>query len=396
MNIIPLYDLDRSRIVAREECERKRFLNYDFDVYGEPIGLQRKTASLPLLNGIEIHEAAARILGGERLNDVMELMNSRYRGQVDARGVHAHPDVDRLIAEQTHMLEGMLRAFALTWVPRILEEYDVVSIEQPLTWGIAPSLRMRFRFDVVLRRKGDGQLVILDYKSMAYVSDAWSRKLERSRQTHLYIAAAQELYGEKVEMAYVGMVKGIYGMETAKSSPFYQTKIQKSPYLYAYALRGSVGNVYQTEYTNKKGYQKFRTYDEMPMAEWIDWLWKNERETLNNLFTFNPPFAPTQGELDRVKALVIHEELEYLSNITEYRRLLEVAQRSGEPEDFRIAREFLDLTAAPMRDEACVMYGLEHTCQFYGLCHTEGALDTVLEDEEFEKREVHHEITEAA
>jgi hypothetical protein len=50
MMIIPLtYITDRSRIVTREECERKRYLNYDFDINGEPMGIQRRAASLPLL-----------------------------------------------------------------------------------------------------------------------------------------------------------------------------------------------------------------------------------------------------------------------------------------------------------------------------------------------------------
>ena len=393
-----IYLTDRSRIVTREECERKRFLNYDFDINGEPVGVQRRTQSLPLLNGIETHETAARILTCQPLDKIIALMHERYRAQVKARGVSGHPDAEALIREQTNLLEGMLRAFTRVWVPRILDEYDVVTIEQPLDWVLAPGLVQKLRFDVVLRRKGDGQLVILDYKSMAYVSDAWSRKLERSRQTSLYISAAQEHYGEKVEIAYLGMVKGIYGKDTAKSSPFHEQKIQKSPYLYAYALMGDVGNVYQTEYTNKKGFRKIRTYDHMSMAKWIDWLWDNERKTMQEAFTFNPPFSPTPRELERVKQLVIREELKYLEDIRQYKALRARAIEADDPVLLQQAQDFLDFVAAPMRDEACVMYGMEHTCQFYGVCHTEGALESVLEDGEFEPREAHHntELEEAA
>lgn len=383
--------IDRSRIVDREDCERKRYLAFDFDLNGTSTpGLQRKEMSLPLLNGDELHIAHARVLGGQAVETVVAQIIASYRTRVKARGVFGEQNPDHLIAEQSMMLEGMLRAFVYEWLPRILEEYDIVSIEKPQRWEIHPGLLVSFRFDVVLRRKADGQLVILDYKSMPYIKEDWGPRMENSRQTTLYVLAAQEMFGEPVEIAYLGTVKGTWRKDTARSSPFFEQKIQATPYLYAYALKGGAGTVYQTAYTSKKGFQKIRTYEEMPLKEWMDWLWKNERQTVKEQFVFNPPYAQTPVQMERIKRLVVHEELEYLANVEKYHAMRDEALRTGNETLLAKAQEFLDLIAAPMRDESCLKYGLDSKCQFYGLCHNEGSLDNVMYDGEFEPREPHH------
>jgi hypothetical protein len=384
-----IYLTDRSRIVTREKCERERFLNYDFDVFGEPIGIQRKTASLPLLNGIEIHEAHAKVLEGQDIETVVAEMRERYKAVFEERGVYLAEEeaVVHMMNEQLAMLEAMLRAFVRLILPRILAEYEVVNIEKRLDWSLAPGLVQKLRFDTLVRRKADKTLAIIDWKSMKYISDAWEQKLERSRQTSLYTQAAEELYGEPVDIGYVGMVKGAWRKDTAKSSPFYGMKIQSSPYLYAYTLDHEE---FQTAYTNRKGFHKVRTYEEMPIAKWVDYLFEKEPQVVNELFTFIPPFAPTLAERRRVRELVVREELKYIEDIRLYKELKRKADGTGDPLLQQQAKDFLDFVAAPMRDEECFKYGEENRCQFYGVCHTEGALEHVLEDGDFEKREAHH------
>jgi hypothetical protein len=383
--------IDRSRIVDRENCERKRYLAFDFDLNGSTTrGIQRKEMSLPLLNGDELHIAHARVLGGQDIDSVVKQIMTSYESRVKTRGIYGEANPTQLIREQSNLLSAMLIAFAYVWLPRILDEYDVVTIEKPERWEIAPGLMVSFRFDTMLRRKSDGQLVTLDYKSMPYISEGWAQKMERSRQTSLYVAGAQELYGEPVEIAYLGTVKGTWRKDTARSSPFYEQKIQASPYLYAYTLKGGVGDVYQTAYTSKKGFQKVRTYEEMPIREWMDWMWHNERDVVNEQFTFVPPFSQTPQEMARIRALVVHEELEYLENIDRYHAMRDEALKTGNEALLAKAQEFLDLVAAPMRDEHCFIYGMENKCAFYNICHNEGAMENVMDDGEFEAREPHH------
>ena len=402
-----IYLTDRSRIDTREDCERKRYLNYDFDVEGEAIGIQRRSASLPLLNGTEIHEAHARLLanaagfpGAEKwdLESIVEDMKARYRKAVEDRGVYGEVDLEGLIREQTALLEAMLRTFARTWLPRILADYDVVTIEQPMDWEMAPGLVQKLRFDTVLRRKGDGQLVILDYKSMAYISDAWQKKLERATQTSLYITAAEELFGEPVEMAYIGMAKGQWKKETAQAPAWSGEKIQLTPYLYAYANTNEIGTIYRTKYTNAKGFKKIRTYEHMTVAEWVSWLFNNERSLVDELFTFMPPFSPTPAERNRRVELIVREELRYIQQIRDYEAMKREALETGNEALALKAQKYLDFVAAPMRENSCFKYGASHTCPFYDVCFNEGALEYVLEDGAFVKRDPHHstELEEAA
>lgn len=402
-----IYLTDRSRIDTREECGQKRYLNYDMDVDGEPIGIQRKTASLPLLDGSELHETHARLLAhhaglpgyeNETLDAIVNAMRARFAEIVEKRGVHGEDNLPALVREQTALLEALLRAFEREWIPRILADYDVVSIEKPMDWEMHPGLVQKLRFDVVLRRKGDGQLIILDYKSMKYQSDTFDKKLERSTQTSLYITAAEELFGEPVEMAYLGIVKGAWKKDTAKSSPYYGEKIQQTPFLYSWALKGNLGIVWSPEYTQKKGFVRTRVYEHISVKEWIDYLWNNHKSILTESFVWTPPFAPTpQQRAERVE-LIVREELEYIENIRRYEAMRREAVATGNEVLLAKAEKFLRLVAAPKRDNACFKYGEEAACQFYEVCWNEGARDYVLEDGAFEPRVPHHstELEEAA
>lgn len=385
-----IYLTDRSRIVTREECERKRFLNYDYDVEGEPIGIQRRSTSLPLLNGTEIHAAHAKVLAGQDLDSVVAEMRQRYKETVELKGIYVSDDVDHMVREQMAMLEALLRAFTRLVLPRILAEYDIVNIEQSHDWELAPGLVQKLRFDSIVRRKSDKTLTILDWKSMKSISEAWEQKLEHSRQTSLYTQAAEELYGEPVEMMYVGMVKGAWRKDTAKSSPFYNQKIQSTPFLYAYTLDREN---FQTAYTNRKGFQKIRSYEEMPISKWVDYLFEHEPEVVNEQFTVIPGFAPTLRERRRVKELVIREELKFIEDIERYKELKAKAEKTGDSILLQQAEDFLDFVAAPMREENCYKYGSESRCSFWWLCFVEGALQHALVDGEFERREPHHETT---
>ena len=376
-----IYLTDRSRIVTREECERKRFNNYDYPIDGKPTGLQRRQMSLPLLNGEWIHEGHARVLAGQPIEKVVGDIRQAYSADVAAKGVFGEADTDWLIREQTHLVEGMLRGFALVQMPRILDEYEVVSIEESWDWHLAEGLVQKMRMDALLRRRSDKLLHILDYKALAYASEDWRRKQERTRQTSLYTLAVQEHYGEAVGgIMYVASVKGSWKTDNAKLSPFYGQKIQHSPYLYAYQHPQTLDT--QTAWTNRKGFVKFRTYEQMSMEAWVNWLQENEPETLAGQFIFVPPILPTPKELQRVKTLVIREELTYIRRYEHWQNL----QARGLHEE---AQDYLDYVLAPMREEACYKYGGEHVCMFCeGICFNDGA--DPLADGDFEPRIPHH------
>ena len=380
-----LYLIDRSRVEAREDCPRMRFLGYDFD--GD--GLEAEAQALPLLSGIAIHAAHARLLAGQPLEGVVESVISDYVSEIKLRGLYGLDVTNDVIKEQSALLEGMLRTWASQRLPLILSEYEVVSIEQTFDWELVPGqLAERLRMDAILRRRDDGILHILDYKSMKYPSEMFSQQKEHDLQTCLYIQALKERTGEYVGgMLYEGLVKGRFAKDTARNSPWFGQKIQQSPYTIAYKLDGPTPEeaVYQSDYTSKKGYRKVKTFEEMPMKRWVeDWLIPEGKT--NELFVAIPAIEPPPNELEEVKAQVIYEELKYHDDLEMYRQL-EADAKKGDPIAAGMAEGVLR-RMAPKRRGRCFKYGQDNGCVFRDICFNQGARP--LEEGGYRKRKPHH------
>ncbi len=394
--------IDRSRVETRQACPRQRFFSYDYlpievvkegETESEGLapaigGIARSLGSLPLLNGIAIHAAHARLLAGWTIDRVIDEALGAYSAEVASKGVFGENDTAGLIREQIAMLEGMVRLWAKWRLPAILEEYELAyfdgqpAIELAWEWEMAPGLVQRLRMDAILRRRADRLLHILDYKSAKYVDDAWSAKFDHCLQTELYVQALKEKTGEQVGgMLYEGLIKGAWRKDTAVSSPFCGQRIQSTPYCYAYLLDdGGIGQVWSAAYTAKKGFKKVRIIDVMPTKDWVE---KHLQYMVkpSEMFVVVPPITPPPFELERIKRQVVNQELWYHQQLDEYRRLL---TNGSEAE----AEDLLDIFA-PQVGSQCVKYGLDYACSFLeGVCWTKGA--TPLEDGGFEKRTPHH------
>lgn len=378
-----VYLIDRSRVETREACPRKRFLNYDY----AGTGLEPEEQALPLLSGIAMHTAFARLLAGQDLEQVLTDILRDYRKEIEERGLQNLDVTEDIIQQQSALLEGMLRLWARVRMPAILRDYEVISIEQAWRWELAPGLFQSFRFDVLLRRRDDGVIFIMDFKTVKYPSEVWFEKFEHNLQTCLYLQAVKERMAQLTGNAddilggilYEGLVKGAFKKDTAQKSPWYGQRLQQSPYTLAYKLDGDQGVcVYQSDYTSKKGYRKVKTFEEMPMKNWVDHLFYNEQATVNELFIVVPDICPPAYELERVKAQVIREELQYHKQLDTYREM----DPTG-----RFADDYLDLFA-PLRTNQCYQYGADHKCPFLTVCFNRGA--TPLEDGGFIPRKPHH------
>lgn len=380
-----LHIIDRSRVESREDCPRMRYLNYDYD--GE--GLEPEAQALPLLSGIAIHAAHARLLAGAPLEGVVESIISDYVAEIKLRGLYGLDVTNDVIREQSSLLEGMLRVWATQRMPRILDEYEVVSIEQTFDWELVPGqLAERLRMDAILRRRDDGILHILDYKGMKYTSEMFEKQKEHDLQTCLYVQALKERTGEFIGgILYEGLVRGRFAKDTARNSPFFGQKVQQSPYTIAYKLDGVTPgeSVYQTEYTNKKGYHKVRTFDEMPMKRWVE-EWLIPEGKTNELFVAIPAIAPPPAELEEVKAQVIFEETKYLDDL-QLLRSLEVDASRGDVIAAGMADQVLR-RMAPKRRGRCFKYGQDNECRFFDICFNQGARP--LEEGGYRKRKPHH------
>jgi hypothetical protein len=391
-----IYLTSRSAIETREECPAKRFYNYDYPIEGVPTGLSTEEASLPLIDGTWGHTAHARALKGDPVDRIIKDVVKGYKEEVLAHGVRGEVDIDNLIREQSAMLEGLVRAWVKVRMPVILDEYDVVSVEEEWSYQLAPGIVQQLRLDAILRRKEDDLLHILDFKFMKYADEIFALKQEHSLQTSLYVKALSEHANEYVGgIMYEGCIKGTWRKDTARSSPWFDQKVQSTPFCYAYALKSGGMTTYQTAYTNRKGYQKVRTYDEMSMKQWVDWLEGYEPQTLTDQFMFVPPISPTPAEMERTIERVAIEEGEYLRKLGKYLQLVADAQKYGNDSMRTQAQRYLELHVAPQREGACFKYGGDFICPYYGhICNNENA--NPLEDGGFVPRVSHHEKKEEA
>lgn len=371
--------IDRSRVESRQDCARMRFWNYDYD----GTGIARSTGALPLINGTTIHAAHARLLSSMDIEWVIQLARAEYRAEVEAKGVWGENDTEGLIREQTAMLEGLVRLWAMWRLPAILEEYELAvfggqpAIEQAWEWQMAPGLVQRVRMDAILRRRGDGLLHILDYKTAAYIGGDWALKFEHTLQTELYVQALKERTREPVGgMLYEGLIKGLYRKDNAKDSPWFGQRIQASHFCYAYLH--AEANQWSVEYTKKKGFAKARILDHMSTKDWVE---KHlcQQITPADAFIVVPPICPPPFELESIKRQVVQQELEYHAQLTRYREL--------ESEETKAL--FLD-EFAPQNGQRCFKYGVDARCPFVtDLCWANGA--NPLEDGGYERRKPHHE-----
>lgn len=385
------YMTDRSGIVDRENCPRLRFLGRHAGPKRK--GIERKEASIPLLSGQAIHTAHSLLFQGKDIDFVLARTLAEYRVEVENRGFASNPDTPRVMKEQASLFEGTIRMWAKTRLPMILEEYELVSTEEQWFWNYWPGLVEPIRMDVIVRRKDDQLLHIIDFKGANHPDDSWMRKHELSRQTVLYLLALKERYQEPVGgIMYEGIVRGSWRKDTAKGSPWYGMKIQNSPYIYGYKLDGEIPQ-YQTAYTNRKGYKKVRSYDEMSMENWIDTVMLNNGDQSikpEDLFIVMPPISPSPWELESLRKQIAIAELKWHAELEDYYKVVDAYG-----EDSKEARDYLDLFA-PQHTEQCSKYGEEYLCQMHrdmgGPCFNEGAMP--LEDGAFRERESHHAIPE--
>lgn len=387
---------DRSRTVTRKECARMGWLQYDADGTGwVPQG-----TSLPLLNGIIIHNAFAELLVGADLGDVIAGAQIAYDTEVEKhrKGRKFTPQEQWLWDEQMFMVKGIIRAWAYFHLPRMMEEFDVATfpkdgkpfVEKEFEVEIGAGVSAMLRMDAVLRRKSTGELVIWDFKTAGYISDDWMQKWQHNPQTYLYTHALEkfmEEMGEEVEgIAYQGIVKGIRRTETAKVK-WQGYKVQTTPYCYGY--QGPDGTI-ELAYTPKKGWKKIAAWEVMDAKQWFEDVLKPahwDNGLFDTLFSTVPPYSPVKWEVERWRQQVVWAE--YLN--AAYKQEIAEAKAAGDEGE---AQRLLDIYY-PTNEERCFKYGADNKCPYIPACFTQ---EPEMVELGFVKRVPHHdkELEEAA
>lgn len=157
---------DRSAIQEFRDCPRKRFLSRHF----KKRGITPKEKSIPLTTGAEVHQGVQDILtavkmGGykdpETLESAIVHAKVSYGAMLDAKGLR---DVNTSLAkdftygEQRAQIEALLRVWHLRELPRLVDRFDIVSVEEDrlIPFGIrvaGKELFYQVKVDAILRDK---------------------------------------------------------------------------------------------------------------------------------------------------------------------------------------------------------------------------------------------------
>lgn len=235
----PLY-LDRTGYSDGLNCPRLRWLTREFDNGDErPRGIQPVKRRHYFEVGTTMHDALEAVLTGEDPNDV-RLRLWQFTQNADAiewgGGENAMPP-DLAAREAATFIEAVMWLWRAERMPALLRDYEVVAVERELEFEVGqlevpiakwvgrpnpldPEAALAFdkqpvlwqsRPDVVLRRRADGRLFVLDFKSSGFKQDAaeLDNYLQHRILVYAQIAAVEEALGEPCAgYIYEGIYKG--------------------------------------------------------------------------------------------------------------------------------------------------------------------------------------------
>lgn len=187
---------DRTRVIQYHECPRRRWYGTFYPIKGRQIGIVPKKLNIPLATGTWTHHGLAMLLSGTDIEKAVNEAKKGYWQEIKDRGLQIEPgeDVAYVADEQCALVEGMLRAYAVSQLPALLEEFEVLEVEREECWqmdewgsisaypeikqaGPVHELWFMSRLDALLLEKSSGDLYVQSYKT----SGGWdSRKSKQN------------------------------------------------------------------------------------------------------------------------------------------------------------------------------------------------------------------------
>jgi hypothetical protein len=377
-------DVSRSELDTRATCETKNFTEYHY----AGTGITKVKQALPLASGIALHEANALVLesymvtGTVALDAAIQHGLNGYHEKILKSGI-ANADPEHLsftAGEQKALIEALIRGWRRYRVPDIAEQYDIIEVEKEHRVHLAYDVYQQVRFDAVLQPKSTRYIVVMDEKSTANEGADWAERLRRSSQTHLYVPAAEDIFGMYVAgVQYEGMFKGARRKGTGKWA---DRKLQGSPLVYGYKGPDKEGNTaYQVEGTTRKGWEKFAVWEEegMTVERWMDEF--ISPDILKGLYQSVPPWRPLDSDMEDNRKLVAQREIEWRLKI-EPGINLSITDPAAVPE--WASKNLLKNRGA------CLMYGGDHRCPMWDFCYNRTVAADPLGSGIYQPREDHH------
>jgi hypothetical protein len=274
--------------------------------------------------------------------------------------------------EQRALLEGLIWAWHRVRLPKLRAEYEIVSIEKDMLWEIGQKHGIQVldmvKCDALLRRRSDGTLFYLEFKTTTLGGDDWIKQWEHNSQLLINTVAVEEMLGERLGGVLIeGLLKGQRKPERLKNSRFRGRVIQQSPLCYAYAQTDSAGNRhYSLDYVSPK-WERIAVWEEVNAETWTQKVLSVE--DCEGLFVPVPPIRPRNDLLARHRAQMLHQETT-------------IARTLREPD---LDRDF------PQNDDHCYRYW-GSPCEMEELCFNAAVAADPTGSGLYQQRRPHHEL----
>jgi hypothetical protein len=402
----------RSAVSTAQNCLRKRYWQYEAENGTDVRGWERKALAIPLVTGIYVHKGLELALGGLDATSAASQARDLYLAEVEKRGLAVEQGTDeaKVVEEQSAHVEAMVLAWCRVRLPKWLDEYEIVEIEiedrVPLAEASAKdrddAVTLAVRADAIVRRKFDHRMFVVNFKTVANADERWLRSWEVDMQLMTELLAAERRYGHQfggviiegiLKGARVGVDDRLVEVRGDKQPTAY---IDRSKLLYGYKCDADPPLTplqYQWESTTRKGWYKFRTWQEpftrdlfaherfaSPLEYWINWL---PEEVLEGLFITVPPIMRNEQMIQsKVRQIVAMER-----RIAEGRQLV----------DHAIDGEFGKLAvlddAFPQNEHNCTY---PSACAYKNICWESGVADDPAGSGLYQIRVDHHAIKESS
>src|SRR3990167_7265499 len=148
----------RSQHIADLECPRRRWHAYHAPNGTATSGWERKVLDPALFTGGCVHAGLAALLDTSTVDEAVAWALKRFDAEASIRGL------DGDAPEARALIEALIRAWHRVRLPRWLEEFEVVSVEQEEQVALAEDVTLLARSDAVMRRKSDHLLFIISFR----------------------------------------------------------------------------------------------------------------------------------------------------------------------------------------------------------------------------------------
>jgi hypothetical protein len=351
---------DRSRVTTDWTCPRKRFWNYEYNGRG----IVSSNTSLDLFMGICLHDGLAGIARGF---DIEELAPVAKKQMFDALTEHSTGVMEEIdyAAEQSTLLEGMLRGFHKQVWPRIQTQFPIIlCIEEEMRYD-HDGLVFMSKPDLVVG-DNDGNVAYVEYKSTSSKSEGWVNGWSTAVQLHSTIKAIKATKDIDVNQV---IVQGLYKGFTSYGK-------QSSPFCYGYFRKGQPPFTEdQLEYSYKAGFKRTPTWEmDGGVKGWIEGM---PESVLSEQFPQVPPIFINDDMVNN-----FFKQRGFREN--EIQLALGILESTEDPDAFK---NVLDVAFPQKFDSCSSYYGRE--CEFKRICF--GNVDDPLTSG-WEERIPHHQL----